>query len=319
MRVSHSSTPRPALTLTELLVVLATLLLLAALGYALVPAMYGNHRRVGASDQVTLWLLTARQRARRDGAPTGLRLLPATDASGNVVFNPDGSVFARQLRYVQQPDPLTGGVCTGLSNGVATFTGIDFLGGAASADEYLVQPGDYLELRGGGGVSRIDAVERDRLMLSDATPDPVEFAPTAYYRILRKPRPLPGEKVLEVPGDTVIDLGPPSALDPVTRQPLSFSSAAPTRSVKVPERLVGGGRSPRKLILEVVFSPAGAVVGPQSGKVILWLRDATAAPPDLGSPSLLALPVATGFVGAYDVAPGANPYRFAESGRGAGL
>jgi prepilin-type N-terminal cleavage/methylation domain-containing protein len=314
--LSHT---RRALTLTELLVVLALILLLAALGYALVPAMFGNQRRAGASDQLTLWLLTARQRAKRDALPTGLRLLPQADDAGNVVFQPDGSVLVRQLRYVQQPEPFTGGSCEGVRDGVATFLGVDFYGGGSATDEYLVQPGDYLELRGGGPVYAIAAVEQTRLLLGDTTVNPPEFAPTASYRVLRKPRPLPGEKVLELSGDVAIDLGPPSETDRVTGQPLSFRPPAPTRSVRVPERHVGGGIAPRKLILEVVFSPTGAVVGPQSGKVILWLRDATAAPPDFGSPSLLVIPVSTGFIGAYDVAPGANPYRFAESGRAAGL
>ena len=315
---ASNTTRRPGLTLTELLVVLALLLLLAALGYSLAPSMTGNHRRVGASDQVSLWLLTARQRARRDALPTGLRLLPNTDASGKVAFNADGGVIVRQLQFVQQPDAYTGGVCEYVQDGLAIFRDVDFLGETTSTHEQLVQPGDYLELRGGGEVYVIAAVDRMRLTLADTTVSPPNFAETANYRILRKPRPILGEKVLEMAGDFAIDLGVPSSVDANTGQPLSFATAAPTRSVKVPERLLGSGAS-RKLFLEVVFSPTGALVGPQSGKVILWLRDSTAVAPDLGSPSLLAIPVGTGSVSAYDVAPGANPYRFAESGRGAGL
>src|SRR5262249_13430237 len=66
---------RPAYTLLELLVVMGIILLLAALGYVLLPGMFKNYRRVSAVDQVSQWLLTARQRAKRDGVPTGLRLL----------------------------------------------------------------------------------------------------------------------------------------------------------------------------------------------------------------------------------------------------
>jgi type II secretory pathway pseudopilin PulG len=317
------------LTLVELLVVLAILVFLAVLGYALVPSMYSKQRRVSAVDQLTIWLMTARQRAKRDMEPTGLRLLPVTDDQGKVVIQPDGSVFVRQLQYVQQPEPLTGGVvtkdgpsggqCESIRQGVVTFRQVDFVGAGSTIDEYLVQPGDYLELRGGGNVYVIAGVERDRLYLSDSTINDAEFVPTTQYRIIRQPRPLLGEKTLEVPGDTVIDLGPPSATDLASGQPLSFLSPTPTRSVKVPERLIGGGTTPRQLVLEVVFSPSGAVLGSQSGKVILWLRDATAIPPDLGSPSLLAIPISTGFIAAHDVAPGANPYRYTESGRGSGL
>jgi prepilin-type N-terminal cleavage/methylation domain-containing protein len=320
---------RPAYTLIELLVVLAIILFLSLLGYALVPGMFSNVRRVSAVERVSGWLVTARQWAKRDGLPTGLRLLPETDAAGKVVVNADGSVFVRRLQYVQQPEPLvggqlgpnglSGGVCASVSDGVVAFRNVDFVGGGSTVDEYLVQPGDYLELRGGGAVHRIAAVTADTLVLNDATANYPGFRPTTNYRILRQPRPLLGEKVLNVPGDTVIDLGPPSAVDRATGNPLSFVSRNPTRSVKVPERLVGGGRSSQKLVLEVVFSSGGAVLTQNTGKVILWLRDGTATPPDLGDPNLLAIPVSTGFVGAYEVAPGSNPYQNAESGRASGL
>jgi prepilin-type N-terminal cleavage/methylation domain-containing protein len=320
---------RPAFTLIELLVVLGIILLLAALGYALLPGLFGNFRRVSAVDQVSQWLLTARQRAGRDGVPTGLRLLPVTDADGKVAVNPDGSVFVRQLQYVQQPEPLvggsrtkdgfTGGRCVSVRAGVVAFNNVDFIGGGSKPDEYLVQPGDSVELLGGGGVHLIADVTRDTLILNDTTVNDPQFQVTTNYRILRQPRVLLGEKVLEVPGDTVIDLGPPAQTDPAGGEPLSFQSASPTRSARVPERLVGGGPAPKKLILEVVFSPNGAVLSQHAGKVVLWLRDATATPPDLGAPSLLGIPVSTGFIAAYDVAPGANPYLYAESGRGSGL
>lgn len=310
-----------------MLVVLAVLLFLAVLGYALVPSMFSNHRRVSAADQVTLWLLNARQRAKRDGLPTGLRLLPLTDSNGQVIYQPDGSVIVRQLQYVQQPEPLlggtrrkdhvAGGLCESVRDNVATFRNVDFLGSGSQEDEYQVQPGDYLELRGGGDVQAIVGVAREKLYLRDTRSSDPEFVPTTSYRILRKPRPLLGEKVLDVPGDTVIDLGRPSRSDPVTRQPLSFLSLTPTRSVQVPERLVGGAT--KKLLVEVVFSPSGALLGQQTGKVILWLRDGGAVPPDLGGPVLLAIPVSTGLIGAYDVAPGNNPYRFTENGRASGL
>jgi prepilin-type N-terminal cleavage/methylation domain-containing protein len=319
---------RQAFTLIELLVVIALILLLSVLGYLLLPSMVGNHRRVSAVDQVSQWLLTARQRSRRDGAATGLRLLPMTDANGQTIINADGSVLVRQLQYVQQPEPFVGGAltasgfaggaCVSVANGVAVFRNVDFVGAGDTADEYLVQPGDSLELQGGGDVHLIADVTTDTLILNDRSVNYPGFLPTTNYRILRQPRPLLGEKVLDLPGDTAIDLGRPARLDalgnPRTFRPLQN----PSRSLNIRERLVGV--PPRqKLLLEVVFSPTGAVVSEDTGKVVLWLRDAAATLPDLGAPSLLAISLRTGFVAAYDVAPGANPYQYTENGRASGL
>jgi type II secretory pathway pseudopilin PulG len=329
MPTPRSVSRQPAFTLVELLVVISIMILLAVLGYMLVPSMFSNYQRVGSVDQVSQWLLTARQRAKRDGRPTGLRLLPASDSDGNVVVNSDGTVFVRQVQYVQQPEPLvggrltkdglSGGMCVDLAEGVVTFRNVDFVGGGSTADEYLVQPGDYLELRGGGNVHRIASVTRDQLFLSDATLDDPEFTPTTNYRIYRQPRPLLGEKVLDLPGDMVIDLGLPASIDRATGNPLSFQTDRPTRSVNVPERLTGGGTSPPKLVLEVVFSRRGAVLSQRKGKVILWLRDATATAISPRTDVLVTIPVGTGFIAACDVAPGPNPYLYTENGRDSGL
>src|SRR5947199_396730 len=121
---------RRGFTLIELMVVMALIVVIAALGYALVPGLLGNYNRVGAVDQVSQWLLTAKQRAKRDQVPTGVRLLPQVDGAGNLVINPDGTVFAKTVQYIQQPDVFTGGFCQGVTNGAATFMGVDFLGGA---------------------------------------------------------------------------------------------------------------------------------------------------------------------------------------------
>jgi type II secretory pathway pseudopilin PulG len=322
---------RRAYTLVEVLVVVSLFLLICALGYAIVPRMFSGQRRLSAVDQVAQWLVTARQRAKRDGVPTGVRLLLDTDANGRVVFEEgSGSALVRQLQFVQQPEPLTGGwltrggpiggQCVGVRNGVATFQNVDFLGGAETVDQQLVQPGDYLELRGGGSVHRIAGVAPDRgyrtLQLADTT---VNSEPTTNYRIIRQPRLLGGEKTLTIPGGTVLDMGPPSVLDPGTGQPLSFLSPNPTRSVKVPERITGGGPSPRQLVLEILFAPSGAVLSPHPGKMILWLRDPAAQPNESKAQCLVAVPVSTGFVGVYEVAPGPSPYKDTEDGRASGL
>src|SRR5262249_4825354 len=152
-----------------------------------------------AVDQLSQWLLTAKQRAKRDGVPTGVRLLQ----------DPSTGLFT-QLEYVQQPDPYTGGLCTSVnatnSGGVLFSTvtlqlgGVDFEG-AATTDltSWLVQAGDYLELNGGGPVYLIQGVKSTQLTLVNT--QITIAAPTPNYRIIRQPRRLPGEDVMTLPQD----------------------------------------------------------------------------------------------------------------------
>src|SRR5205807_3440001 len=90
MSGKHSGPGRAAFTLIELLVVMAIIVVLAVLGAVMLPSLFADYGQVRSVDQLTQWLLSARQRAKRDGLPTGLRLLLPTDDNGNVVVNPDG-------------------------------------------------------------------------------------------------------------------------------------------------------------------------------------------------------------------------------------
>ena len=91
-----------------------------------------------------------------------------------------------------------------------TFTGVDFTGGltgtGAPPTDYPVQAGDYLEINGGGfvhmiapgGVTTNKLVLLDQVTVANATPN---------FRIIRQPRPVPGEREpLELSGGIIIDL-----------------------------------------------------------------------------------------------------------------
>jgi len=85
---------RRAFTLIEMIVVMAIILTIAVLGIAFLPKFLDNQNLTRAADHLSQWLLTAKQRAKRDGAPTGVRILvdPTTH-------------LATQCQYVQQPEP----------------------------------------------------------------------------------------------------------------------------------------------------------------------------------------------------------------------
>src|SRR5262245_30002420 len=87
---------RRGFTLVEMLVVLGLNLLLITLALALVPAINDKRAAARCADQLQGWLLIAKQRAMRDQAPRGLRLIPESPTSG----------FVRALEYVEQPPDL---------------------------------------------------------------------------------------------------------------------------------------------------------------------------------------------------------------------
>ena len=70
-----------------------------------------------------------------------------------------------------------------------------------------------------------------------------------------------------------------------------------------------------------LFSPTGAVVGANAGnsKLFLFIHDVTMNPFDINKTGIVSVQTRTGFIGAYSVAPGADPFFFAESGRESGL
>ena len=108
---------RRAFTLVELLLVIGIILVLAALAAAAYPDISLGVRAAGGADRLQSWLLNAKMRAKRDGRPTGLRL---------ITFTPTGTfVFCNQMMYVQQPDDYAQGRCTGLTTPAVNGGGRD--------------------------------------------------------------------------------------------------------------------------------------------------------------------------------------------------
>jgi prepilin-type N-terminal cleavage/methylation domain-containing protein len=107
---------RDAFTLVEMLVVIAIILVVAALAAAFAPRVDDNQKLSRAVDNLEQWLLTAKMRAKRDGLATGIRFIQ-TQGDVNIdpglkLVPPVATVFS-QFQYIQQPEPLSGGVCVG--------------------------------------------------------------------------------------------------------------------------------------------------------------------------------------------------------------
>ncbi len=309
---------RNAFTLIELLVVIALILVIFSLGIGYVVFGQDNQHSVSAAQAVTGAMLNARQRAHRDGVPTGIRILFGTNGLPPTQAN--------QLQLIQQPEDYNAGLCQGsaMPTNTLTFTGVDFQGGAAymgEIDEATIQIGDYFTLSGIATPHRINAIAGvvggpQTITMDSATAQAV--AAGAPYAIIRAPRRLPSEDVIQLPPSVVIDDSTTAGGWPLCQN--------------LPQRLLIDSMNPNGVpVAEIVFAPSGAVVGQGTGadKVLLWLRDPTQPAATAGAPLLLSVQIRTGLIGVYPVTPanlaqpivlGNNdPYALVKDPRASGL
>jgi prepilin-type N-terminal cleavage/methylation domain-containing protein len=306
---------RLGFTLIEMLVVIGIILVLATLGVVFYPKLADTNTMIRASDKVSLTLANARTRAKRDNLPTGVR------------FELDPSTgYVTQLEYIQQPDNYTVGQCLGslaTDPTIVCFAQLPsataFRGAAAAFDtpDAAVQPGDYLEAFGGGGVFKIQGTITTRptgapgngwLKINNPTGQVIGPASTANlgytYRIIRQPRLLISEDPITLPKNMVIDLNPIGTYNP----------NLPIRQTTTTK------------FLEVLFAPSGSVIGQGTGsdKIILWVHDLSQPTLDApnryaGSPILISVQVRTGFIAVQPVGPQGNEILYTRDPRSSGL
>ncbi|QEL15440.1 pilus assembly FimT family protein [Limnoglobus roseus] len=90
------SQARRGFTLVELLVAIALGIVLLSLAIAVSQSSaFESYKIVGSADRLSQWMLSAKNRALRDKAPRGIRLL--TDPA-----NPN---LVKEIAYIEQPDP----------------------------------------------------------------------------------------------------------------------------------------------------------------------------------------------------------------------
>jgi prepilin-type N-terminal cleavage/methylation domain-containing protein len=311
----HLKTPRlarAAFTLIELLVVVALIVVIAAIGIFTIPLFQSQQKAGQNASQIVAWLGDAKVQALKQQRPTGIRFVVDTTDPGYPT-----SQFIRELYYVQTPDDYTGSMLT--PNGRLYQPGpnsaptmlqfspnVDFFGGlVADPANYPVQPGDYLEINGGGllyqiiGVPNAQTLNLSRPAIVNALASDTFGGPyTTNWRIIRQPRRLPGEDSLTLTGSVAIDF---------------------LRCSNVP-----GQSSPGALYYDILFAPNGGVVGKgtlSNNRIILWVRDSTKANPLDNDPVLISIQVRTGFIGTYQVdrTPGGDPYSFARDPRAGGM
>ena len=303
MRSSDSL--RRGFTLIELLVVITMLAFLAALTALFFPRFQERQQVETAASNLSGWLLTAKQMAKRDGVPTGVRFLTT---AGQIVNHE-----CNQCQYIQQPDDHAQGWYTGHHTGnahIAQFSGANL--NQQSQGQIAVQAGDFLEIYRGGQPRRIKQVNgANQLTLEPgASPlpgTPVTPPPTAptNYRIIRQPRVIAGEPTLNLPSDVVIDLG--------------VLHGTNVKCSKIPSDY------------QILFSPSGAVIGSGAanpGYLYLYVRDngqdtlrkINQNKVFEGNPRLVAIYPRTGFIATHPVNPDtANHDLYLKDGRSSGM
>jgi prepilin-type N-terminal cleavage/methylation domain-containing protein len=293
MTLNLRPTRRAAFTLVELMVVLAIILFLTALLVAFLPAVYSQNAESQGAVNLQGWLNIARQKAIRNQNPYGLRLWVNSQnlATLQVV----------ECQYIEQPDDFTSQTATISAlippYNTVNFTGIDLTGGmGGNASLYPVQPNDYLEVLGTGLMHQVIGVSSPTTLII-ATPLPFPLNAATNFRIMRQARVI-GSETLPLPDGVVVDL----------QTNTTYNNPLPTFQYVPPQPNATGA------YVDVLFSPAGSLLGVSQGYLAFWVRQpdlsAVGSPTNVfsGSPTIIAVFAQTGLVGAYPPVPGATPY-----------
>ncbi len=168
----------------------------------------------------------------------------------------------------------------------------------------MVQPGDYLELNGGGLLHRITGVSSGSITLASTVSGPA----TTNYRIIRQPQPLAGQPSLQLPADVAIDVTSGTS-------GLLTLSTITTTPPTLPVNPAGTG-------YDILFSPSGAVItrGTVGDRIILWVRDTNQTDPKQGGTILLSINVRTGLIASVPVdTTSGDPYSLARDPQASGM
>lgn len=338
--MTHLRHRSPGFTLVEMLVAMALAIIVLGLAiYVANSSTFNSYRIVGAADRLSQWAMTAKNRALRDKAPRGIRLVQ--DAAGNYtecvyIESPDPWVPAPGVRLVAfLPDPGTAGLPVQDNQKRFFLTGVslaDFqslVSTAPQADSlYVPDWGRSYRITGitapGGPGVPVGATVQLTLQTTNAQlPDlgaahsPDGSTPvyqTSNFVIYRQAQPLLGEPALLLQPGMAVDVA--HSLNPAN---------------------ANGD-------YDILFAPNGEVLDSQAGLRVLLLRDINRDLPATGGPNaqglwptpitdaqtwfdqagemvLVCIYTRTGAVGTQPVAPpsSADAFKFAKDAINTGL
>ena len=337
MRIPYRTpAARPAFTIIELLVAMGIALTLLGLAVAVTQSSaFDSYKTVGAADRVSQWMLIAKNRALRDRAPRGVRLIvdPSTNTCKEIAYieMPDAYIVppGAQLQLLYDYQAATMMMPPRISNKRVFLTGVNLLDFQAS-----VSPNDLVYLTDFGMSFRIATIIAPltgappgttvELTLTNpvqslpdlgaaySTPGTVPVYVTANFGIYRQARPLLGEPTQQLPLGMVIDLAS------------SVKNPGPPRyDHNIP--LVAGNR-------DILFAPSGEVMFASEGLIVCLMRDINRNPAAIdlmnqadldkaGQLILIAIYAKTGAIATQNVAPISvnDPFKFAKDGINTGL
>lgn len=292
---------RSAFTLVELLVVMGIMALLAAIGLFVYQPF--NNRSAVNNGAVLLqsWLNAAKQRALRDQAPRGLRLLLPTidDAIKDQTDQPNYDLILKCV-FLEQDEDIVGGAIFHAAGETdlrkLTITSpptLPTLGSASSMDDYLeVNGGPLMQIKTASGAS---------IQLERPFPYKLPQSAAATFRITRKPRAL---------GNVATNTGAVSSTSQeILQLPRGACIALKTNAT------FGNTLSPAAAPIDILFAPDGSVMSPAPNpdRMVFWVSgtrlDANGLHnPMQGQPQLVVVHTRSGLISSHNAALTATPY-----------
>lgn len=287
-------------TLVELLVVMTIMVVFASLTAAFYPSLKADNAVSRVSTMVQSNFIAARQRAKRDRVPTGIRM--QLDADGRCT----------QLLLVQKPEELnvnTLGNITAASGGLLTFTKTLTQAGF----EDLIFPYDCVVNNNSGESLIISGISGNNAnyLPSFSVPN-FNQMPFSDYRVIRMPRTIPGENKVDIPDEYEISL---SKYGSIVSGKESFARS------NLPISTLGNNT------FDIIFDPTGTLSSPGlSGDAVLWLHKFTNDPTDFSSDALICIRKINGKIGSFAVdrlntsnPSDSSPFGFTKDPRNEGL